>query len=62
MGELDVVHSGVLGTIFLGRPVSCQTNMRPYNVTLDKGGAKARAEHRRCEVCLGGPGASPRGN
>ena len=35
------------------------TNMRPYNVTLDKRGPKARAERRRCEVFLAGSGGMP---
>ena len=35
------------------------TNMRPYNVTLDKRGSKARDERRRCEVVLGGSGGMP---
>jgi hypothetical protein len=35
--------------------------MRPYNVTLDKRGPKARAKRRRCEVCLGGSGGMPLG-
>ena len=44
--------SGVLGTIFLGGGgggggSELSTNMRPYNVTLDKRGPKARAERRR---------------
>ena len=54
--------SGVLGTIFLGGGGSeLSTNMRPYNVTLDKRGPKARAERRRCEVFLWGYGGMPPG-
>ena len=41
---------------FSGGDSELSTNMRPYNVTLDKREPKARAERRRCEVFLGGPG------
>ena len=53
-----MIVSVVLGTIFLGGGGGCglSTNMRPYNVTLDKRGPKARAERRRCEVYVGGSG------
>ena len=51
--------SGVLGTIFLGGASELSTNMRPYNVTLDKRGPKARVERRRCEVFIGGSGGMP---
>ena len=44
-----------------GRGSGLSTNMRPKNVTLDKRGPKARAERRRCEVCLGGSGGMPPG-
>ena len=45
------------GYYFSGGASELSTNMRPYNVTLDKRGPKARAERRRCEVFLGGSGA-----
>ena len=52
--------SGVLGTIFLGGEASgLSTNMSPYNLTFDKRGPKARAERRRCEVCLGASEGMP---
>jgi hypothetical protein len=56
---------GLLVTIFWGGGGSgLSTNMRPYNVTLDKRGhaegtsraPQARAERRRREVFLGGSG------
>jgi hypothetical protein len=50
--------SGVLGTIFRGG-IGISTNMHPYNVTLDKRGPKARFEHHRCVVCLGGSEGMP---
>jgi hypothetical protein len=57
---INILSSGVLGTIFLGGGASeLSTNMRPYNVTLDKRGPKPRAERRRCEVFLGGSGHAP---
>ena len=51
--------SGVLGSIFPGGGHWAINHMHPYNVTFDKRGPKARAERRRCEVCLGGSGGMP---
>jgi hypothetical protein len=42
------------GYYFSGGASELSTNMRPYNVMLDKWGRKAWAERRRCEVSLGG--------
>jgi hypothetical protein len=47
------------GYYFSGGASELSTNMRPYNVTLDKRGPKARAERRRCEVFLEGSGGMP---
>ena len=44
------------GYYFFWGASELSTNMRPYNVTLDKRGPKARAERRRCEVFLRGSG------
>jgi hypothetical protein len=49
------------GYYFSGGASELSTNMRPYNVTLDKRGPKARAERRRCEVFLEGSGGMPPG-
>ena len=46
---------------WVGSGLSTNHSMRPYNVTLDERGPKARAERRRCEVCLGGSGGMPPG-
>ena len=44
---------------WVGSRLSTNHSMRPYNVTLDERGPKARAERRRCEVCLGGSRGMP---
>jgi hypothetical protein len=46
--SLDYLSSGVLGTIFLGGASELSTNMRPYNVTLDKRGHEPSAAGARC--------------
>ena len=54
-GGVSVVKKRIATGFRIGT-IGLSTNMRPYNVTLDKRGPMARAECRRCEVCLGGSG------
>jgi hypothetical protein len=50
------------GYYFSGEGSELSTNMRPYDVKLDKRRPKVRVEHQRCEVFLGGSGGMPPDN